>query len=80
MIEKVLQARNLTKACRKVISNKGSAGTDFMDTDGLKSLVDENRSVIALDILNRKYVPTAIKGVEVPKSNGGMECIHLTGQ
>ena len=63
MIEKVLQARNLTKACRKVISNKGSAGIDFMDTDGLKSFVDENRSVIALDILNRRYVPTAIKGV-----------------
>ena len=70
MIEKVLQARNLTKACRKVISNRGSAGIDFMDTDGLKSFVDENRSVIALDILNRKYVPTAIKGVEIPKSNG----------
>ncbi|MDW7692811.1 group II intron reverse transcriptase/maturase [Flammeovirgaceae bacterium SG7u.111] len=70
MIEKVLQARNLAKACRKVISNKGSAGIDFMDTDGLKSFVDGNRSVIALDILNRKYVPTAIKGVEIPKSNG----------
>ena len=77
MIEKVPQARNLTKACRKVISNKGSAGTDFMDTDGLKSLVDENRSVIALDILNRKYVPTAIKGVEVPKSNGGTRLLGV---
>ena len=70
MIEKVLQARNLTKACRKVISNRGSAGIDFMDTDGLKSFVDENRSVIALDILNRKYVSSPIKGVEIPKSNG----------
>ena len=70
MIEKILQARNLTKACRKVISNKGSGGIDFMDTGELKSFVDENRSVTILDILNRRYVPSPIKGVEIPKSKG----------
>jgi RNA-directed DNA polymerase len=70
MIEKVLQAKNLTKAYRKVVSNKGSAGIDGMKTEELKSFIDENRSAIALDILHRRYVPTAIKGVEIPKSNG----------
>jgi retron-type reverse transcriptase len=62
MIEKVLYPRNLTKAYRQVASNKGSAGIDGMKTDALKSFIDGNRSVIALDILNRRYIPTAIKG------------------
>ena len=70
MIEKVLHPRNLTKAYRQVVSNKGAAGIDGMKTDELKSFIDENRSAIALDILHRRYIPTAIKGVEIPKSNG----------
>jgi len=70
MIEKVLHPRNLTKAYRQVVSNKGSAGIDGMKTGDLKSFIDENRTVIALNILHRRYVPKAIKGVEIPKSNG----------
>lgn len=70
MIEKVLQPRNLTKASHRVISNKGSAGIDGMKTEGLKSYIDKHRNVIALDILHRRYVSKAIKGVEIPKSKG----------
>ena len=62
MIGKVLQSRNLTKACRQVVSNKGSAGIDGMKTEVLKTFIDNNRSAIALDILHRKYILTAIKG------------------
>jgi group II intron reverse transcriptase/maturase len=70
MIEKVLRPRNLTKAYRQVASNKGSAGIDGMRTNDLKSFIDDNRTSIVLNILHRRYVPTAIKGVEIPKSNG----------
>jgi RNA-directed DNA polymerase len=70
MIERVLHPRNLTKACYQVMGNKGSAGIDGMKTDELKSFIDVNRSAIVLDILHRRYIPTAIKGVEIPKSNG----------
>lgn len=41
-----------------------------MQVDQLKSYIDQNRLKTALNILNRKYVPTAIKGVEIPKPNG----------
>ena len=70
MIEKVLQAKNLTKACRQVVGNKGSAGVDGMRVEKLKSYIDKNRSTIVLDILHGRYVPNAIKGVEIPKLNG----------
>ena len=36
----------------------------------LKSFVDDNRTAIVLRDLNRKYIPQAIKGVEIPKSDG----------
>ena len=70
MIEKVLQPKNLTKACRKVIANKGSSGVDGMQVVELKSYIDQNRTTIAIDILQRKYEVQAIKGVEIPKPNG----------
>lgn len=70
MIDKVLTSRNLTHACHSVVGNKGSSGIDGMRASELKSFIDENRSAIAQNILNRKYVPSAIKGVEIPKSNG----------
>ena len=41
-----------------------------MKVNELKSFIDNNRTTIALRILNRKYIPQAIKGVEIPKSNG----------
>lgn len=53
-----------------MVSNKGSSGIDGMRVDQLKSYIDQNRSKTVLNILNKRYVPTAIKGVEIPKSNG----------
>jgi retron-type reverse transcriptase len=70
MIEKVLQPKNLYKAYRQVMSNRGSAGVDGMKVSELRVYKDQYRNRIATDILTWKYIPTAIKGVEIPKSKG----------
>jgi len=70
MIEKILSSRNLTTSCQKVISNHGSAGVDGMSAGNLKSFVNENRVIIATQLLSGCYLPSPIKGVEIPKSNG----------
>lgn len=70
MIEKVLHPKNLYKAYRQVVINKGAAGIDGMQVNELKSYIDDNRISVITSILNRKYVPEAIRGVEIPKSNG----------
>ncbi|NMM50908.1 group II intron reverse transcriptase/maturase, partial [Flammeovirgaceae bacterium KN852] len=70
MIEKVLHAKNLTKAYHQVVSNKGAAGIDRMRTDQLGDYLKQNRSRIILDVLNLKYLPQPIKGVEIPKGKG----------
>jgi RNA-directed DNA polymerase len=70
MIEKVLNRKNLYKAYRQVVRNKGSAGVDGMKVTELLSFLESNRDRIATSILNYGYVPKPIKGVEIPKSNG----------
>lgn len=70
MIEKVLNRKNLYKAYRQVVRNKGSAGVDGMKVTDLFSYLENKRDRIATSILNHTYVPKPIKGVEIPKSNG----------
>lgn len=70
MIEKVLNRKNLYKAYRQVVRNKGSAGMDGMKVTELLSYLESNRDKVATSILNHTYVPKPIKGVEIPKSNG----------
>jgi group II intron reverse transcriptase/maturase len=70
MIEKVLNRKNLYKAYRQVVRNRGSAGVDGMQVTELFSYLESNRDRIATSILNHTYVPKPIKGVEIPKSNG----------
>ena len=70
MIEKVLNRKNLFKAYRKVVQNKGSAGMDGMAFTELFSCLENNRESILISILNSTYVPKPIKGVEIPKSSG----------
>ncbi len=77
MIEKVLQPKNLYKAYRKVVSNKGSSGVDGMSVYELESYKNENRIKLVTSILNRKYVPQAIRGVEIPKGSGKLRLLGV---
>lgn len=70
MIEKVIDRRNMRLACQSVVSNKGSAGVDGMTVEELYAYLKLNRDKIATSIINGKYLPQPILGVEIPKSNG----------
>ena len=70
MIEKIINRRNLQRACTHVIANKGSAGVDGMPVEELSKYLKLNRDKIATSIGNGKYLPQPILGVEIPKSNG----------
>jgi group II intron reverse transcriptase/maturase len=70
MIEQVLNRRNIMRAYRQVVSNKGSAGVDGMSVKELYAHLTKNREQIESDIRKGKYLPQAIRGVEIPKSNG----------
>ncbi len=58
------------RAYRQVKSNKGSAGVDGMPVKELYAHLTNNREQLESDIREGKYLPQAIRGVEIPKSNG----------
>jgi RNA-directed DNA polymerase len=70
MIEKVLDPRNLERALRQVMVNKGSAGIDGMRTDQLVNHLETQRERLLTDIKGDIYLPQAILGVEIPKGGG----------
>ena len=70
MIDKVLQAKNITKSIRQTMSNKGSWGVDRMPVSELKQYFDNHRKELFTSIINHTYTAQAIRGVEIPKSNG----------
>jgi group II intron reverse transcriptase/maturase len=70
MIEDVLNRRNIMRAYRQVVSNKGSAGVDGMPVKDLYAYLTKNRDQIELDIRQGKYLPQPVRGTEIKKSNG----------
>ncbi len=70
MIEKILQPKNLYKAYRKVVSNKGASGIDGMSVYELSSYREAQSVKLLTSILTRKYVPQAIRRVEISKGKG----------
>ncbi len=70
MIEQVLNRTNMMRAYRQVMSNKGSAGVDGMPVKELYAHLTKNREQLETAIREGKYLPQAILGVEIPKSNG----------
>jgi len=58
------------RAYRQVVSNKGSAGVDGMPVSELYHYLTTNRERIESELRQGKYLPQAILGVEIPKSNG----------
>jgi RNA-directed DNA polymerase len=77
MIEQVLKPKNLYKAYRQVVRNKGAAGIDHMKVGELLSYLDNNRNPIINMVANCAYVPDPILGVEIPKSNGKIRLLGI---
>jgi len=70
MIEEVLHPANLMRAYRQVVRNKGASGVDGMEVEELYDYIQHHRERIKASIRTGSYLPQAIRGVEIPKSNG----------
>jgi group II intron reverse transcriptase/maturase len=77
MIEQVLNRRNMMRAYRQVVSNKGSAGVDGMSVKELYVYLTNNREQLESDIRTGKYMAQPILGVEIPKSNGKVRLLGV---
>lgn len=72
LLEEMLSDENIMKAYKQVKRNKGAPGIDGMTVNELKGYLDENIDTIREQIRTRKYKPSPVRRVEIPKSDGGV--------
>lgn len=71
LMEQIGCPLNLGKAYQRVKSNGGSAGVDGMGVEDLQKWLGENLTNLQAQLLSGIYQPAAVKGVQIPKANGG---------
>ena len=76
-IEKILEAGNLTKACREVVRNKGAGGIDKMPVRKLKAYLEANRDSLCNPVRRGEYLPQPIRGKQIPKGNKKMRLLGI---
>ncbi len=72
LLESMLSNENIMEAYKQVKRNKGAPGIDGMTINELKGYLDENIDTIREQIRTRKYKPSPVRRVEIPKSGGGV--------
>jgi RNA-directed DNA polymerase len=77
LIERLVERENMTRAYERIVGNKGAAGIDKMTVDELKGYLRANWAGIKEQLLNGTYVPQAVRGVEIPKPNGGKRLLGI---
>ena len=70
LLEKVLDDKNLFKAYKQVYKNKGASGVDGVTVDELGYYIYQHKEEIKEQIRNRKYKPSPVRRVYIPKDNG----------
>jgi len=70
LIEKILSKENLNEAYLQVYRNKGASGVDGVTVEELKDYLKEHGERIIAAIKARKYTPSPVRRVEIPKDNG----------
>ena len=70
LLEKVLDDNNLFEAYKQVYKNKGASGVDGVTVDELGKYMYLHKEEIKGQIRKRKYKPSPVRRVYIPKENG----------
>ena len=71
ILENIAHRYNLEHACQRVKSNKGAPGIDGMTVEELERWLNTHMAELREQLLNGSYQPQTVKGVSIPKPNGG---------
>jgi RNA-directed DNA polymerase len=78
LMEEVVESKNLMKAYRRVVRNKGAAGVDEMRVEELKPYLKAEWPKIKEQLLEDRYKPQPVRRVEIPKAGGkGMRMLGI---
>lgn len=70
LLERILDDKNLFKAYKQVYKNKGASGVDGVTVDDLGYYLFLHKDEIKEQIRTRKYKPSPVRRVYIPKDNG----------
>mgnify|MGYP000365173247 FL=1 len=77
LLEEVMSPKNLNKAYKNVVRNKGASGVDMMEVSELRAWLSEHGKGLIGDVLSERYTPSEILGIEIPKPNGGVRLLGI---
>jgi RNA-directed DNA polymerase len=77
LMELVVGPANLNRAYRRVRANKGAPGADRMTVGELGPWLGRNKDEITRQLLSGEYKPQPVKGVKIPKPNGGVRQLGI---
>ena len=76
-LEEVLSPENMQTACKRVIANKGAPGVDGMTVNEVRAHFEKHGASICAHIREGRYIPAAVKRVDIPKPNGGTRMLGI---
>ncbi len=77
LMEQIATRANLFLACRKVKANKGSAGVDRQTVHELTDWLETGWHELREKLLDGSYEPAPVRGVQIPKSSGGVRQLGI---
>ena len=77
LMEAVCQKDNLRQALKRVVTNKGAAGTDGMSVGQLKQWFTENEQNLIDSLQGDTYKPQPVRRVSIPKPGGGQRDLGI---
>ena len=76
-LEEVLSPENMQTACRRVIANRGAPGVDGMTVNEVRAHFEKHGASICAHIREGRYIPAAVKRVDISKPNGGTRMLGI---
>jgi len=77
LMEEVVEPRNMKKALKRVMANKGAAGIDGVSVEQLPGHLQRHWPAIREQLLVGTYMPQPVRRVQIPKPSGGMRKLGI---
>lgn len=77
LMEAMCKRGNLMLAYQRVVRNKGAAGVDGIGVAEFKEHLKQHWPAIKAKLLAGRYIPQAVRRVEIPKPQGGVRMLGI---
>ncbi|MBZ5505287.1 MAG: group II intron reverse transcriptase/maturase [Acidobacteriia bacterium] len=77
LMEAVVERSNMLCAYKRVVKNQGAPGVDGLTTTELKPWLQAHWGTIRETLLAGRYMPAAVRKVEIPKPQGGVRSLGI---